>query len=131
MSRLFLMRAVACTAPLAIALTMAALVAVPASPTLASTSSQAPNAEPTGAQLYQRKCAICHDKGGSGTFMLERRPGMTKPILAERTDLRAPFVKTVVRNGMVNMPALTKVELSDAQLDAIANYLQSNPSSAK
>lgn len=123
MSRRFNISALALGAGLAAAVAGAAL---PASRSLANTPAPARGHAADGADLYQRKCAICHDKDGGGTFMLNRRPGMTTPVLIERTDLRAPFVKTVVRNGMVNMPAFTKVELPDADLEAIAHFLQSS-----
>ena len=46
-----------------------------------------------------------------------------KGLLANRTDLTADYVKSVVRMGKVAMPRLTRVDVTDAELDAIAAYL--------
>lgn len=79
---------------------------------------------PQGATLYARQCGICHDQGGFGTVMLERRVGVERSVLARRSDLPPAYVRHVVRNGLRDMPPLTRVELSDADLDAITQYLQ-------
>lgn len=73
--------------------------------------------------LYLKHCGICHLKGGTGTFMLSRRLGKQRALLAQRTDLTAAYVKAVVRNGLNSMPAFTRVEVTDRELDAIAAYL--------
>jgi mono/diheme cytochrome c family protein len=44
-------------------------------------------------------------------------------LLTNRTDLTADYVKAVVRNGKMAMPRLSRVEVTDAELDAIAAYL--------
>jgi hypothetical protein len=44
-------------------------------------------------------------------------------LLAERADLRADYVRAIVRQGLNSMPALTRVEVNDTDLDVIANYL--------
>lgn len=44
-------------------------------------------------------------------------------LLANRTDLTADYVHTVVRNGKMAMPRLTRVDVTDAELAAIAAYL--------
>ena len=36
---------------------------------------------------------------------------------------RSPYIKVVVRKGKLAMPRLTRVEVTDAELDAIARYL--------
>ena len=66
---------------------------------------------------------MCHLQGGTGTFMLGRRLGAANALLAERTNLDATYVKHVVRNGIVSMPRITRAEVSDAELQAIVNYL--------
>ncbi|MBL8552484.1 MAG: cytochrome c [Hyphomonadaceae bacterium] len=76
------------------------------------------------AALYERQCGICHDAGGFGTVMLERRVGAERSVLAQRNDLPPAYVRHVVRNGLRDMPPLTRVELPDADLEAIAQYLQ-------
>jgi cytochrome c5 len=66
---------------------------------------------------------MCHLQGGTGTFMLGRRLGPANALLAERANLNAAYVKQVVRNGIVSMPRITRAEVSDAELQAIVDYL--------
>ena len=44
-------------------------------------------------------------------------------LLTNRTDLTADYVKQVVRMGKNAMPQQTKVDITDAELDAVALYL--------
>jgi mono/diheme cytochrome c family protein len=74
-------------------------------------------------ELFAARCLKCHGDGGTGTFMLARRIGKDKALLAERTDLQAEYVRFVVRNGIVSMPAITRVEVTDDELAAIVRYL--------
>ena len=57
----------------------------------------------------------------SSTSLLARR--IQPAELTSRTDLAVPFVVTVARLGIGNMPAITRGEVSDAQLQSIAEYL--------
>lgn len=80
-----------------------------------------------GERLFGQECAFCHvGPRNTGTMMLERRLGKGKGELTARTDLDPAYVKVVVRNGLVNMPPFSKVELTDADLDAIAAWLARN-----
>ncbi len=76
-----------------------------------------------GAELFRDRCGMCHLQGGTGTFMLARRLGAANALLAERTNLDAAYVKQVVRSGIVSMPRMTRAEVSDAELQAIVDYL--------
>jgi mono/diheme cytochrome c family protein len=76
-----------------------------------------------GRKLYQSSCLYCHGEKVWGTFALQRRLGVDHGLLEKRTDLVAPFVKNVVRNGLGSMPAYRRTELTDADVDAIAAYL--------
>ncbi len=79
-------------------------------------------APPDGKAVFREKCAMCHGSPmGMGTGLLARR---VKPaLLTERTDLTADYVATAVRTGIGNMPAITRGEVSDPQLAAVAAYL--------
>ena len=77
----------------------------------------------SGQRLFVRKCALCHASGGTGSLMLERRLGPERAVLAERTDLQPAYIGAIVRTGLNSMPALTRVEVTDAQLDDVAAYL--------
>ena len=79
-----------------------------------------------GEALFGRECAFCHVGKSTGALMLGRRLGKDNADLTKRTDLEADYVKAVIRNGLVNMPPFSRVELTDAELDAIAVYLTRN-----
>jgi hypothetical protein len=49
--------------------------------------------------------------------------GALPAALEDRRDLTVDLVKFFVRNGVATMPQLRKVEVSDADLDALAAYL--------
>ncbi len=80
----------------------------------------------TGKAEFQNACAICHGAGPDrpGTSSLQFKYGGRLPaLLEERTDLTAERVKYYIRHGIAMMPGFRKTELSDAQVEAIANYL--------
>ncbi|HMA13123.1 MAG TPA: cytochrome c, partial [Steroidobacteraceae bacterium] len=76
-----------------------------------------------GKALFTRRCGICHLADGGGTWMLERRLGKAQSLLESRTDLQVPYVRLIARRGLNGMPRFTRVELPDADLEAIAAYL--------
>lgn len=76
-----------------------------------------------GAQLYQAKCAMCHEGRGMGSGLLSRR--MEVAELSKRGDLAEDFVFSAARMGMGNMPAIPPGEVSDEQLRLIASHLSS------
>lgn len=83
-------------------------------------------AKDEGERLFGQECAFCHVGKTTGTMMLGRRLGKDQADLTRRTDLEADYVKAVVRNGLMNMPAFSRVELTDAELDRIAGWLARN-----
>lgn len=81
-----------------------------------------------GKTLFEVHCGYCHLTGGMGTNLLTKQRLMMgetpdKGLLANRTDLTADYVKSVVRMGKGAMPGQTKVDVTDAELDAVAKYL--------
>ena len=76
-----------------------------------------------GEALFLKECGICHQPGEMGTNILSRRLGKERAVLASRTDLTPDFVTAVARNGQLMMPRFSRVEVSDRELAAIANYL--------
>jgi len=76
-----------------------------------------------GERLFGQKCAFCHIGPSTGKFMLARRMPKDQAELPSRRDLSADYVKAVVRNGLVNMPTFTRVELTDPELARIADWL--------
>ena len=79
-----------------------------------------------GQRLFEQKCALCHGAMGTGTMMLERRLGKDNALLAKRTDLQPEYVEAVLRNGIGSMPAITRVELTDAQRVQLTAFLTRN-----
>jgi len=81
-----------------------------------------------GRVLFSNRCGACHFPGGMGTNLLtkERVAAGAAPesgLLTNRKDLTVDFIKMVVRRGKLAMPRLTRVDVTDAELDAIAHYL--------
>lgn len=89
------------------------------------TMAQRPNAT-GGEALYVEYCAMCHTANGMGTGLLARR-GREQAQLEHRRDLAAQFVVIAARNGIGNMPAIPRGEVSDEDLQAIADYLAAGP----
>jgi (+)-pinoresinol hydroxylase len=80
----------------------------------------------TGRDVYTYWCWNCHGEGPGkpGTVALAARyKGAVPALLIERTDLSAELVKVYVRNGLSIMPHFRKTQISDAQLNALAEYL--------
>ena len=73
--------------------------------------------------LFVEKCGMCHRQMGMGTVLLARRmaPGIAR--LELRDDLTADYVTLAARQGIGNMPRISRGEVSDAQLARIAAYL--------
>jgi len=73
--------------------------------------------------LYVEKCGMCHRQMGMGTVILARRMDPKIAMLEDRGGLPREFVIQVARNGIGNMPRIQRGEVSDAELDTIADYL--------
>ncbi len=85
-------------------------------------------ASQNGEALFSNRCGACHQAGGMGTNLLTKQMMMAKRppedgMLSNRKDLTADYVKTVVRQGKMAMPRLSRVEVTDSELKAIADYL--------
>jgi len=81
-----------------------------------------------GRQLYRSRCGFCHLQWGMGTNLLTAQrlaagDSAASALLENRRDLAPEYVRAVVRNGRQAMPPLSRVEVTDAELDAIALYL--------
>lgn len=76
-----------------------------------------------GKTLFKQKCAMCHDGAGMGTGLLGRRMDPKVAELEKREDLSAAFVTAAARSGILNMPNITRGDVSDPEMQAIALYL--------
>jgi mono/diheme cytochrome c family protein len=97
----------------------------PAGPPQPITMARRPNAA-GGEALYVEMCIMCHGANGMGTGLLQRA-GRPQPLLEMRSGLPAAFYVAAARNGIGNMPAIPRGEVSDEQLQAIAEYLAAGP----
>jgi mono/diheme cytochrome c family protein len=80
------------------------------------------------AALFSNRCGACHLTMGMGTNLLTKQMIVAKRppsdgLLANRNDLTSDYVKSVVRIGKNAMPRLSRVEVTDAELDSIARHL--------
>jgi len=75
------------------------------------------------ARTYQDACATCHDRGGFGVRVLADRLGPENALIHVRNDLAPETIRAIVRNGMGAMPAMSKGEVSDSELDGIIAFL--------
>jgi mono/diheme cytochrome c family protein len=87
----------------------------------------------SGKAVFQRVCAPCHGAGPGldGAKMLPgaaaiaaRYKGTVPPLLEQRGDLTADYLKYFVRHGSGAMPMFRKTEITDAEIDAVAAYLK-------
>lgn len=85
-----------------------------------------------GRVVFEHSCATCHgltpgDDGSPrlpGTAALAARYKGAKPAELElRADLNAAALRYFVRRGIGAMPAFRPSELTDAQIDAVAQYI--------
>lgn len=84
----------------------------------------------SGKHIFDKWCLPCHADSDQapGTLALRvKYNGALPAALEQRTDLTAASVKYFVRNGVFVMPFFRKTEISNDQLDALANYLQNHP----
>jgi (+)-pinoresinol hydroxylase len=85
--------------------------------------------EPKGYLQFQNYCSMCHGEGPGqpGTMALQAKyKGAQPALLSQRTDLTPQLIKLYVRNGISIMPIFRKTEISEADLDLIADYLTRN-----
>ena len=78
-----------------------------------------------GEALYVEHCMSCHGPNGMGTGLLGRR--VQPPLLEARDNLPAAYVIAAARQGIGNMPAIPRGEVSDEELRQIAEYLAAGP----
>lgn len=85
-------------------------------------------AAPEGQALYVQHCGACHDRGPEhpGTARLADRWPQQASLL-DRDALPVPFVRVIVRHGLNLMPPFRPGELSDKELQALAEYLDAGP----
>lgn len=122
------------------ALSVVALTLLSSAPALAASpgpttapAAQVAAAPSPGRSAFDRWCAECHAAGVGhpGTQQLERIRGSKLALLEARTDLEPAYIRYVVRHGQNAMPAYRPSEITDADLEAIAQHLGRKAAPAK
>ena len=101
----------------ALTLASAALGAAPAA--------EMPSATQRGEQVFNTRCIFCHGEGlGHPAWqMLALKKGKNEAEILGRPDLTPAYIKHVVRNGFIEMPPFRPSEISNSDLNALANYV--------
>jgi mono/diheme cytochrome c family protein len=73
--------------------------------------------------LFVEKCGMCHRQMGMGTVILARRMKPEVAMLEARGDLSVEQITAAARQGIGNMPRISRGEVSNAQLAQISAYL--------
>jgi len=97
----------------------------------ADASAQTGAANEKGNATFQYWCATCHGRGPGNpgtTALAAKYKGTLAGILEDRKDLTPQGVRFAVRRGTSIMPFFRKTEISDADLDAMTQYLTRRPS---
>ena len=102
----------------------AAVAQAPPPPPKPTTLASRPNAT-DGEALYVEHCMHCHGPNGMGTGLLARR--IQPALLEARDNLPTQYVIVAARQGIGNMPAIPRGEVSDDELRQIAEYLAAGP----
>jgi cytochrome c5 len=75
------------------------------------------------AETFDAHCGVCHRQMRVGVLTSMREVSEQRSQPARRRGLDAVFIKYVVRNGIGGMPPQTRVDVTDADLEAIVAYL--------
>lgn len=80
---------------------------------------------PAGKAVFDRYCAVCHAAGPGhpGTMRLTQSRGANRAVLERRADLDPDYIRRVVRQGLIEMPAWRATEINDAALEQLVQYL--------
>jgi mono/diheme cytochrome c family protein len=78
-----------------------------------------------GEKIFNTRCIFCHGVGlgHPGWQMLDLKKGRDKAEILGRSDLTPAYIKQVVRDGNIEMPPFRPSEISDSDLNALADYV--------
>lgn len=78
-----------------------------------------------GQAIFEKNCSACHAPGmnNPGTQQLTKTRGAENGVLEQRDNLVDVYVETIVRQGLNAMPGFKPTQITDSELDALADYL--------
>jgi mono/diheme cytochrome c family protein len=82
--------------------------------------------EPSAADTFKARCAMCHGADGSADTPAGRifkAAALTDPMVTTKSD---DELHTVIKNGKNKMPPF-KTQLTDQQIDAVIGYIRKLP----
>jgi cytochrome c6 len=77
-------------------------------------------ADAAPAELFQKRCAVCHGKDGKGATTMGQKLGIKDLTV---TKLSEPEIANVVANGKGKMTGF-KGKLSDADIQSVAKWVK-------
>ena len=82
------------------------------------------------ATIFARACASCHGAKGLGGVSWVKNDPADQRVAPQIAGYTVDTIKAMVRRGADNaaMPAFGVQEITDAELDALATFIQNNPS---
>jgi mono/diheme cytochrome c family protein len=82
-----------------------------------------PVGERGGEELFVLFCRACHAPGPAhpGAAKLALTKGEARSVILNREDLPAEYIAHVVRNGLLGMPPLRPTDITDAELERLAD----------
>lgn len=82
---------------------------------------------PVVGRTYASACGPCHDHGGFAVRVLADRLGPGPALIHQGTKVPPEAIRAVVRHGLGAMPAMSRAEVTDAELEGIVAYLGRSP----
>lgn len=79
----------------------------------------------SGKDVFEKWCAGCHADSpfAPGTIYLRQNRPPELALIEGRSDFSIELIKVMVRKGRGGMPSFRKTEITDTQLQSLADYL--------